>query len=137
MPVHDDYVDQELPGLAEAKQAMAQLEAVSDNDEPTSELGRWWIGQARSELAGVIAKAENYGGADLELMGEAMLELLGWRDQPNGVGVEIACWFYALGKLARMMGAYTEHRMPDVDTIYDLRIYASMALKVRETGRWT
>jgi hypothetical protein len=55
---------------------------------------------------------------------------------PQGSGAEAATLWYALGKVARAVAAYREGRLPSDDTLHDLSVYAMMARRIRQTGRW-
>ena len=61
-------------------------------------------------------------------MGEALC--------PGGqqLGMQMACAFYILGKVARLIstpqGGHAE------DSMYDIMIYATMMQKIRATGTW-
>lgn len=105
--------------------------------EKREELTAWWYTQAQREVAGVIDKAIEYGAADLKVMGKAMLCLIpGGDEQPERVGLELAIAFYALGKVARIFGAFERGGVPSDDCWDDLGIYCRMAQHTRETGRW-
>ena len=104
------------------------------------DIAHWWVGQAEVDAEEVIAKAQEYDGIDLEIMGMAMSGLL-----PEGLdaktarmaGLEMAVAFYALGKIARTFGAYRNGTIPRDDTWKDLHIYANMVRRIRLTGFWT
>jgi hypothetical protein len=83
-----------------------------------------------------LRKAVQYGSADLEVIGHSMGLLLpeGARDQRMALQMGIA--FYALGKIARVMGAFEQGHSPQYDDWFDLMVYAKMGLKVMDTGRW-
>lgn len=88
----------------------------------------------------LLAKAREYDGLDLEIMGTAMQGLL-----PPGLdaqtrrqaGLEMACNFYALGKLARSFAAYRRGTLPREDSADDFHAYAAILHTIRKTGRWT
>lgn len=98
-------------------------------------LASWWMDKARQEVAALVPKAVRYGSADLKVMGEAMIEL---HPQLRGVvdGQELAVWFYACGKIARLVGGYAQGELPDIDSWWDMKVYAGMAQHIRETGGW-
>jgi hypothetical protein len=106
-------------------------------------LSAWWIEHAQAEIDMVVPKAIEYGSVDLKVMGEALVHLLPKavladmdRTEKEKVGQEMACAFYALGKVARVFGAFEQGRLPSVDTWLDLGIYCRMAQRIRETGVW-
>lgn len=75
-----------------------------------------------------LRKNEEYGDADLRIMGNAMLELCPqMKEHGERGGIEMALAFYMLGKVARMFGAYAEGRPPSDDTFQDLTVYSLMA----------
>jgi hypothetical protein len=49
---------------------------------------------------------------------------------------ELGVAFYALGKMARIMGAYADGLAPSDDSWHDLAIYARMAQRVRHADGW-
>lgn len=103
------------------------------------ELTTWWYTQAQKEVGLVIDKAIEYGAADLKVMGKAMECLMEKKNEevrPERVGIELAIGFYALGKVARLFGAYERGELPSDDCWADLGIYCRMAQRVRESGGW-
>lgn len=106
-----------------------------DQKQRAESLAAWWVQLSDEEVSSLIPKAIEYGSADLEVMGQAMLTLL-----PNLRGVvdgqELAIAFYALGKIARLFGGYAQGERPSNDCWYDLKVYAGMAQRVREVGEW-
>lgn len=108
---------------------------TSGKSKKSVALDSWWMADAGDELAGVMPKAVEYGSSDLQLMGEALLMCM---PQCRGkvAAEELAIAFYALGKTARLMGAYADGRSPSEDTWHDLGVYARMAKRVRAVGEW-
>jgi len=106
------------------------------------EMKKWWWLLGQQDIHNVAPKAVEYGSADLRIMGAAMQGLLekaaiaSGIDTPPNAGLEMAIAFYALGKAARLFGAYEQGKIPSNDTWDDLRIYATMGKRVRETGEW-
>ena len=106
-----------------------------------SELRNWWIRQADEDARRTAPKTDEYGGtgdgsADLRVMGYALAELCGMHDAPEPVKLEMACWFYALGKVSRLISDYKQGQPGKADTWFDLSVYATMARRIQETGRW-
>lgn len=103
-------------------------------------LDNWWMDVAAEDVASVSAKAAEYGAADLDVMGEALIATTPFRDAPpdqrRRIGHELAIGFYALGKIGRMFGAYAQGKLPSDDTIHDLVVYGMMLRRVREAGGW-
>ena len=50
--------------------------------------------------------------------------------------MEEAIWFYLNGKIQRWNDAAHGGRAVSEDTIFDIIIYARMALTIRRTGTW-
>jgi hypothetical protein len=101
----------------------------------SSPLQDWWRSTTEEELESLMPKVVAYGSKDLEVMGDVML-----MSYPALVGKvapeELAIGFYALGKIARIMGAYADGQVPSHDSWHDLAIYSRMALRVRDNGSW-
>lgn len=97
--------------------------------------------QFEKDLVRLHEKALSYGSADLEVMGTAMQALLPGADlfddkSRRAAGLEMAIGFYAMGKSARLYGAWGDGNKPGDDSWEDMEAYAKMARIVRETGRW-
>lgn len=101
----------------------------------TEPLETWWENTTSDELASMLPKVIEYGSHDLAVIGDVMMlmkpEL---RDQVHPSELGIA--FYALGKMARIMGAYADGIAPSDDSWHDLAIYARMAQRVRYADGW-
>lgn len=98
-------------------------------------LQEWWNKTSKDEIDSMLPKVIEYGANDLKIMGDAMLLLkpeLQGKVEPE----ELAIAFYALGKVARIMGAYADGVAPSDDSWHDLAIYARMAQRVRDAGYW-
>src|SRR4051812_37070054 len=94
---------------------------------------------AAGDLAGVAGKAQEYGSADLDIMGLAMVKLTDWHageEHMRQIGQELALSHYLLGKIARMFGAYANGRLPSDDTLLDTTVYSMMLRRVRAQGGW-
>ena len=105
------------------------------------ELFRWWMDTAWDDLAKTAPKTTEYGGkgdgsSDLRVMGDALAELCGMRAAPDAVKQELACWFYALGKVSRLISDYKSGQPGKPDTWFDLEVYAKMARRLQQQGRW-
>lgn len=106
------------------------------------EFFQWWMDLAFSDLSKTVPKTAEYGGkndgsADLRVMGDALGELCGLNGPDDKrVQLELACWFYALGKISRLISDYKAGRIGKADTWFDLTIYAMMARRIQEVGSW-
>jgi hypothetical protein len=89
------------------------------------DLEDWWRRTAQADLELVIPKLQEYGSLDLELIGLAL-----------GSDAEAGVMYYLLGKAGRAVSAYRRGALPSEDTLVDATIYAMMARRIRETGRW-
>lgn len=107
----------------------------------------WWIGLAKEDAATTAPKAIEYGASDLDIMGKAMEGLFAAVRRARGlpaldssslaaIGREMAVAFYALGKAARLFGAYERGELPGEDSWFDLTVYSMMARRIRATERW-
>lgn len=100
-----------------------------------SYLEDWWAQTTSDELESMLPKVIEYGSHDLAVIGDVMLlmrpELRG-KIHPSELGIA----FYALGKMARIMGAYADGIAPSDDSWHDLAIYARMAQRVRDADGW-
>lgn len=100
-----------------------------------TELADWWRSKAQDEIKATVAKAVEYGATDLEDIGHQLARISG-RQVSDAEAAEIGIAFYALGKVSRIMAAIKEGRRPSQDSWHDLGIYARMAQRVIEHGRW-
>jgi hypothetical protein len=115
--------------------------AIHFNPEVDENLARWWIMTAVDDLNKTVPKVEEYGGvndgsADLRVMGYALAELADLHDVDEAVKHELAVWFYALGKISRLVSDYVRGEPGKADTWFDMVIYAMMARRIQEMGRW-
>ena len=104
-------------------------------------LYRWWLSLASADAEKTAPKVVEYGGqstgsSDLRVMGYALAELADMHDAPEPVKLEMACWFYALGKISRLISDYKQGNHGKADTWFDLSVYATMARRIQETGSW-
>lgn len=120
-------VNEQLPGF---EGTLTREEALR------KELTDWWMDLAKDEVNAVIPKAVEYGASDLDVMAAAMVLLLPEPMRDRRVGLEMAVAFYALGKVARLFGAFEQGKLPSDDTWHDLGVYCRMAQRIRETGAW-
>ncbi len=105
------------------------------------DLTRWWMDTTYNDLQAMLPKQAEYGGtgggsADLKVMGDALAELCGMRDAEDAVKQEMACWFYGLGKVSRLISNYQRGEPGKADTWHDLTVYSLMARRLQEHGGW-
>lgn len=106
-----------------------------------AETAKWWMDTAAGDFLAAVPKADEYGGskggsADLRLMGDNLAELMGWRGVSDAVKQELAVWFYAQGKAARLVSDYQQKKPGKADTWHDLTVYSMMARRLQESGNW-
>lgn len=138
---------EDLPG-PEMKMSEEQVRALgaemresARTEHPAQPLIDWWTSMSESDAEATIPKITEYGGvgtgsADLRVMGYALAELAGLHDAPEPVKLELAVWFYGLGKIARLISDYASGRPGKPDSWFDLSVYATMARRIQETGEW-
>jgi hypothetical protein len=104
----------------------------------TNELKVWWQKHSDAEIESIMPKIKAYGALDLEAIGFTLAELIGIpKDrQTRALREELACFFYLLGKVGRMVSAYKAGELPQEDTLFDAGIYAKMMQRIRERGEW-
>lgn len=108
----------------------------------------WWMSTAAKDYMAGAPKVDEYGAHDLEIMG-AVLAVFAYREhltdvfskigegyRHDTVGTEMACWFYVLGKVSRLVSDYLAARPGKADTWHDITFYSMMARRIQETGRW-
>ena len=112
----------------------------ADIENEAAEIADWWTKRTQATIDQTVPKAVQYGAADLEIMGAAMQALLpidgADADEKAMMGRYAAVSFYMLGKVARIFGALEQGKLPNPDSEFDLEVYAVMAARIRETGRW-
>ncbi len=100
-------------------------------------LSDWWLANAEQAVAAVVPKAVEYSAIDLIEYGRT-LALVMEIDHPisEEEATELGIWGYLVGKVARWTGAIKEGRRVSDDTIFDVKIYATMAERTRAVGGW-
>ena len=121
-----------IPGITKAPRPVPS---------PGSDLEQWWQSVTRNDLEATLPKVAEYGSADLEVMGAAMIRLHPNHDamdegERKQVGLEMAIAFYLLGKVSRLYGAYQSGGQPSDDTWLDASVYSMMGRRVRNSGGW-
>lgn len=104
--------------------------------EALADLRDWWLSTAQADMAMVAPKAVEYGSVELEEMGAALARMMGRSDLSRVRRVELACWFYAMGKMQRWTAAVTRGEFVSDDTLTDLGVYTLMVRRAREAGTW-
>ena len=104
--------------------------------EALADLRDWWLSTAQADMAMVAPKAVEYGSVELEEMGAALARMMGRSDLSRTRRVELACWFYAMGKMQRWTAAVTRGEFVSDDTLTDLGVYTLMVRRAREAGTW-
>lgn len=122
------------------------IEFLLPPDGPERELVIWWLQTAANDVGTTLPKMSEYGGdpnrrpgsADLRVIGEGLMELMGWpvTEENQKIAQELGCWFYLLGKSGRLISNYQQQKPGKSDTWFDIMIYAGMARRIQEVGRW-
>lgn len=116
------------------------------DDKDAADLFEWWMQSSFEDFVATVPKMLEYGGenerrpgsADLRVVGEGLMELMGWpiTEYNQRVAQELGCWFYLLGKSGRLISNYQQQQPGKPDTWFDIGIYAKMARRIQEVGRW-
>lgn len=114
------------------------------NSEPSDRaLARWWVEKSQEDVSAISGKAREYGGehraSDLTDLGRDLADLMGLTKEAQRTDAalqELAIYFYIDGKLGRWKAALLEGRRVSDDTLHDIKIYATMAQRIREVGGW-
>ena len=95
-----------------------------------------WREMSEDEIRRTIPKAAEYGQQSLVDLGAVLYRHSGRdpRDTTDAALMEEAVWFYLNGKIQRWNDAAHGGRAVSEDTIFDIIIYARMALTIRKTG---
>jgi hypothetical protein len=104
--------------------------------QAVAELAMWLEGLRERELSETLRKAAQYNNTDLIVVGQTMGTTLGIPVADERTAIQLGCAFFALGKVARVIGAIAGGGQPQADSWYDLHIYGIMGLKTHETGKW-
>jgi len=100
-------------------------------------LNDWWMENARQAVEHVTPKAVEYSAIDLIEYGRTLALVMDiGHPISDEEATEIGIWGYLVGKVARWTGAIKEGRRVSDDTIFDIKIYATMAERSREVGGW-
>ena len=111
-----------------------KMPLANDQAYAIETLRNWWLEQSESEIMAVVPKAIEYGSADLDIIGYALSKFAKQSDFTTNDELGIA--FYILGKVARLIGAYSDGSKPSDDTWFDIAIYTKMAQRARAVGSW-
>lgn len=126
----------------EREDARFEFSVPLPDHEVKRDLLEWWLRTAHSDFEATVPKMDEYGGkpaegsADLILIGENLSVLLGMHDASSAMKQELGCWFYAQGKLARMVSNYQVHQPAKLDTLMDASVYVMMMRRLQTVGRW-
>lgn len=118
------------------------LTKEQDRQERELELRGWWRRVSQFDEDAVVPKAVEYSAVDLEIIGRGLMAFNPdlWSGVPEeeraSIAAEMGATFYALGKVARAIGAFSEGRRPSADTWHDTTVYSMMARHIQEKGRW-
>lgn len=119
-----------------------QAQIEHDRRIAVFDLTDWWRSQSEAEIEAVVPKAVEYSSVDLAMLGEWLMAFNPglWAgagaEERRAIAAEMGTAFYIMGKVARMVGAYSEGRIPSDDTLHDIAVYTKMAQRIRHTGQW-
>lgn len=131
--------------MVDAENGEKLIEFRVPEDSVAADLFMWWMHTAFEDFVKTVPKMLEYGGssnkkgsADLRIVGEGLMELLGWdvNSATSGVAQELGCWFYDLGKGGRLVSDYQQRRHGKEDHWFDKSVYAMMARRIQEVGSW-
>lgn len=96
----------------------------------------WWLDNAREAINSVSPKAAEYGSTDLAELGRDLAMLMNRDGMGHEELTELGIYVYMLGKFSRWRDAIKDGRRVSRDTIYDIKVYATMAERNRDVGGW-
>lgn len=96
----------------------------------------WWINNAHEAVERVAPKAAEYGSTDLAELGRDLAMIIGREGLSHEELTELGIYMYMLGKFSRWRDAIKDGRRVSLDTIYDIKVYATMAERNRDVGGW-
>lgn len=96
----------------------------------------WWIENAKQAIEAVSPKAAEYGSTDLAELGRDLAMLMNRDGMTHEELTELGIYMYMLGKFSRWRDAIKDGRRVSRDTIYDIKVYATMAERNRDVGGW-
>lgn len=96
----------------------------------------WWLENAQQAIEAVAPKAAEYGSTDLAELGRDLAMLMGREGMDHEELTELGIYMYLLGKFSRWRDAIKDGRRVSSDTIYDIKVYATMAERNRDVGGW-
>lgn len=96
----------------------------------------WWIENAHQAVEAVAPKAAEYGSTDLAELGRDLAMLMNRDGMSHEELTELGIYMYMLGKFSRWRDAIKDGRRVSLDTIYDIKVYATMAERNRAVGGW-
>lgn len=119
---------------------LATLKGQNVNSEQrtmAAQLDDWWLENAKQAVELVAPKAVEYSAIDLIEYGRTLALVMDiGHPISDEEATEIGIWGYLVGKVARWTGAIKEGRRVSDDTIFDIKIYATMAERTRAVGGW-
>lgn len=114
-----------------AEERLPGVDRVERDKLPIEE---WWAVVSSDDFQAFVPKWEEYGSNDLKIFGEFLAGMRGWKNLNRAQLIELGCFGYLLGKIARASEAYTDKRFPSDDTFKDFVTYSMMLRRSREGG---
>lgn len=111
---------------------------VNAEQQPMADvLSDWWFENAKQAVELIAPKAVEYSAVDLIEYGKTLALVMDiGHPISDEEATEIGIWGYLVGKVARWTGAIKEGRRVSDDTIFDIKVYATMAERTRAVGGW-
>lgn len=101
----------------------------------TEEVRVWWLNGAHHDIEMVVPKSIEYGSNSLTQLGHKIAQLQG-RTVDDTEARELGLWINEVQKVERWTDAVMRGDRPSDDTLTDIKVYATMAQRNRETGDW-
>lgn len=131
-----DYEDRVLAEAGEPQRLFAVEELADPMRTRVQDLDRWITEFQEACKPETLRKAAQYGSADLDLIGRAMLLMMPEERRDERMALLLGISFYLTGKVARIFGQIERGETPDQDSFYDANVYSMMALRVLQEGKW-
>lgn len=130
LELRPSFVDVPTPEVSHGEGGVLAEGAVD------TDLGRWWYDTAHFDFIAVEPKAIEYSSYDMDMIGQVMADISGQGVVDDQMKAELGTFYYMLGKIARMAGAYKDGSLPSDDTIHDITVYSMMLRRIRAVGGW-
>lgn len=110
--------------------------SIASEDATKAAIKDWWLDNSNQAIDAVVPKAVEYGSTDLAELGRDLAIIMGRDSSDHEEMTELGIYVYMLGKFSRWRDAIKDGRRVSRDTIYDIKVYATMAERNRDVGGW-